>query len=172
MPIFVCGCLEGLDKMMTTTIAQMNTTGTPPRMGTQQKTADGHAGAKVPASWYCTEAATVEFKHYKYGGKDIASYSCLSCCAVWQRQFDRRSISSLGSSLGTVELVDDDGKAEDDQKKRKYTIMLTDLALGATVTASLISAGCELKNGAPPTGIHGEARERDPEEPQTAYQWH
>ena len=119
MPIFVCGCLEGLDKMMTTTIAQMNTTGTPPRMGTQQKTADGHAGAKVPASWYCTEAATVEFKHYKYGGKDIASYSCLSCCAVWQRQFDRRSMSSLGSSLGTVELVDDDGKAEDDQKKGK-----------------------------------------------------
>ena len=28
-------------------------------------------------------------------------------------------MSSLGSSLGTIELVDDDGKGEDDQKKGK-----------------------------------------------------
>ena len=40
----------------------------------------------------------------------------------------------------------------EDQKKRKFLVMMTDVTLDTAFVAAMISAGADLKHGAPPQG--------------------
>ena len=74
-------------------------------------TADPANGLR--ANWYTSQGQKVELKIFKWG-VNKGPYTCWACSACWGLQYDRAS--TMGSSIGTVELIDDE-KDKNDEKK-------------------------------------------------------
>lgn len=132
MPLWVCGCIDGLAALPQMVAQKAGATTEAPRdkiKGTPQEvaprewdaaqvpaimaTADDMDGA-VHGHWWRSEEQAVDFKHFKWGAKGWKyPYTCWACYATWQCIFDVRnspatiSSAEVDSRGGSIQLVED-----------------------------------------------------------------
>jgi len=111
MPVFVCGCVEGIAQAVG---------GIP--AGARQVPAGAQVPAQVPAHdlpaqvpadaclayWFETVPRVAEFRYHKWP-KNIDTYVCLDCSARWHKITSETTTDGSGdiSVVGSADIIDD-----------------------------------------------------------------
>ena len=115
MPVFVCGCTEGIAAAVggAQVRAQVPARDLPAdaQVPARDLPAEVPADAQV-AYWFETVPRVADFRHHKWP-KGIDTYVCMDCSARWHKLSSKTTTAGSGdiSAVGSVELVDDPAAA-------------------------------------------------------------